>query len=123
MNNHKISNNLELSEIEIDIIKKDVIKKDFIKGQFLYIKDVETRSIIKYGYDAVNQLELWQYMKKYQDNYMYNTDIELNIIFNKIEELGYTGHSGFSFAWTLRQLQYISQKGEEEFMKLWITAN
>ena len=48
---------------------------------------------------------------------MLNNDYEVKTIYRKIEELGYTGHSGFSFSWTLRQMQYIAQYGEKKYMR------
>jgi hypothetical protein len=47
---------------------------------------------------------------------MWSNDKEVNLIANKIIELGYDGHSGFSFGWTMRQLQYIAINGEEKYM-------
>ena len=91
----------------------------FIKGQFLYIKEESTREMLHNGYQAITILELWNYMKKNTDSYMYsyNNDPNISIISNKMNELGYYGHSGFSFGWTMRQLQQIAIHGEDFYMK------
>jgi len=89
-------------------------------GQFLYITDPSIRTMIKSAWDAVEQLDLWSYMRKNTYSYMISGDNELFKISAKIEELGYYGHSGASFCWTMRQIQDIAQNGEVEFMQSWI---
>ena len=89
-------------------------------GQFLYITDPISRTMIKSAWDAVEQLEMWSYMRKDSYSYMLSGDTELIKILAKIEELGYRGHSGSSFCWTMRQIQDIAQNGESEFRQSWI---
>ena len=36
----------------------------------------------------------------------------------KMGELGYYGHSGVSFGFIMREMQFIAQKGEKEYKKL-----
>ena len=76
--------------------------------------------MIKSAWDAVEQLEMWSYMRKDSYSYMLSGDTELIKILAKIEELGYRGHSGSSFCWTMRQIQDIAQNGEAEFRQSWI---
>jgi len=87
----------------------------FVKGQFMYVKDTQSRILLVNAWNAITQLELWNYMKKDVESYMFCNDKEISIITRKMEELGYDGHSGFSFGWTMRQMQYIAQYGEEQF--------
>ena len=90
------------------------------KGNFDYIKSKHTREMIENAYMAVNQLELWHFMKKDCESYMMSNRSEINRIGNKMIELGYNGHSGFSFGWTMRQIQYIAKHGEIKYMEYWI---
>ena len=46
---------------------------------------------------------------------MLSRDERILIITKKMEELGYKGHSGFSFGWTMRNMQYLAQNGVEKF--------
>jgi hypothetical protein len=46
---------------------------------------------------------------------MFSDDQEIWRITAKMEELGYNGHSGCSFGWTMRQMQYIAKYGEEKY--------
>jgi len=51
---------------------------------------------------------------------MFNRDSELRVIMNKMDELGYGGHSGSSFGWTMRQMQFIAVNGLEEHRKRYV---
>jgi hypothetical protein len=33
-----------------------------------------------------------------------------------MEELGYTGHSGTSFGWTMRSMEFLAKHGKDEFL-------
>jgi hypothetical protein len=68
------------------------------------------------AWNAITQLELWNYMKKDTYSFMLSNDKEIWIITKKMEDLGYDGHSGSSFGWTMRQIQYIAKNGEEKYM-------
>jgi hypothetical protein len=54
---------------------------------------------------------------------MFSNDPRVNIIYNKIEELGYTGHSGASFGFTMRTMQYIATHGERKFREEQLSQN
>jgi len=92
----------------------------FIPGNFDYIKCKSSREMIENAYRAVNQLELWSFMKKDCESYMMTNTPEIWRITDKMAELGYDGHSGFSFGWTMRQIQSIAKHGEKKFMEFWI---
>ena len=91
------------------------------KGNFDYIEDPNTREMITTAFQAIDLLELWDYMKLETNSYMLSEDANVRRIYNKIEDLGYWGHSGFSFGWTLRTLQKIARIGEQAFMVEWTT--
>ena len=95
----------------------------FIFGQFLYVDDANDKEMLQNAWTDINQLYLWEYMKRPTDSYMMSSDPEINIITKKMEELGYDGHSGSSFGWTMRQMQHIAQHGEDDFMDTYITNN
>ena len=91
------------------------------RGNFDYIEDPNTREMITTAFQAIDLLELWDYMKLETNSYMLSEDANVRRIYNKIEDLGYWGHSGFSFGWTLRTLQKIARIGEQAFMVEWTT--
>jgi hypothetical protein len=84
---------------------------NFILGKFEYIKNKSDQEIFYTAYVAITITELWDYIKQYENF----SDPEFNIIYNKIIELGYNGHSGCSFMATMREMQFISKYGEKEF--------
>ena len=93
------------------------IHQAFIPGTFLYISDIEKQRMLQNAWQAIQQLELWNFMKQPIDSYMNSSSDDVKRIYQKMEELGYYGHSGFSFAWTMRQMQYIAQHGEELYLQ------
>ena len=89
----------------------------FVPGKFNYIKDSHTKQMLVSAYNAITLTENWNFMKMNTGNYMFSEYPQAQQIYNKIEELGYNGHSACSFAFIMRDMKYIAKKGEEEFMK------
>jgi hypothetical protein len=84
-------------------------------NQFLFIIENE-RIMYKTAYDAITQLELWHYMKNFdEESFMFSNSPKVMCIYNKIEELGYNGHSGASFGCIMRSMQYIAKYGLDNF--------
>jgi hypothetical protein len=76
--------------------------------------------MLENAYTAISLTEMWQYMKKNVESYMLCNDDELKIISDKMEELGYHGHSGASFGITMRNMQFIALNGLEAHKKMWL---
>jgi len=96
---------------------------DFVKGQFVYIKNNSEKRMLQTAYQAINILELWNYMKENpgQNGFVFSGDDRVRKIYNKIEELGYHGHSGCSFGCVLRDMQAIAKYGEKEYRKRYLS--
>jgi len=88
-----------------------------IPGEFKYIEE-HSRDMLQTAYRAITLTENWEFMKQPADNFMFGDDPRVLNIYNTIENLGYNGHSGFSFAWTMRQMQFIAKNGEKKFKEL-----
>ena len=74
------------------------------------------------AFDAITQLELWPFIKNFNEkSFMFSSAPELNQIYKQIEKLGYEGHSGGSFGCIMRSMEYIGKNGlkqfEEEYKK------
>jgi hypothetical protein len=82
--------------------------------KFEYVSNKNDREMLSTAYQALTLLEAWDYIRS-TDHFMFNNNDILNKISNKIEELGYDGHSGSSFAYTLQSMKFISLNGEEKF--------
>lgn len=89
-----------------------------IAGEFNYVNSTSTRIMLQNAYQAITSTETWEFVKKDIQSFMLSTSPEILRITEKMEKLGYSGHSGCSFGWTMRQMQYIAKNGEEEYKKL-----
>jgi hypothetical protein len=111
--------NREVSiDIDTDSIKSDIpesLNFDIEKEPFYYIEDENKRLMISTCWQAINELNLWEFMKEEKKSYLFCNDKEIHLIMDKIIELGFHEHSGNSYEWTLRQLQYIAIHGEEQY--------
>jgi hypothetical protein len=85
---------------------------------FDFITDSYEKLMLKTAYDSITSLELWNYMKTTNKSFMLCLDMELNLIMNENEKLGYAGYSCFSFAWTMREMQYIAQHSLSQYIEL-----
>ena len=94
-----------------------ILNGDFVKGQFDYIKGTGNKQMLQTAYQAINILELWNFMKQEpcEGGFMWSYSDKVKKIYNKIEELGYTGHSGCSFGCVMRDMQSIAKHGEKQF--------
>jgi hypothetical protein len=109
---------LQMPEPE-EQLPEEINSKEFIKGQFLYVKDDNSREMLVNAWKAISLLNLWEYMTEFNYSYMMSDSSQVSLISKKMVELGYNGHSGFSFGWTLRQMQYIARYGEHKYFTLW----
>jgi len=87
------------------------MREEELNGNFMYIKSISDRKMFSTAYKAITITENWDYIKKMSSTF----GSEYNNIYNKIEELGYDGHSGCSFMATLREMQFIANYGEKLF--------
>jgi len=91
---------------------------------FDFIRDQNDRVMHETALTAITQLELWDFMKNFSGNsFMFSNEPEISQIYEKIEELGYTGHSGASFGSIMRIMQSIANDGFEIFKQNYIANN
>ena len=72
--------------------------------------DEDSRVMVRDAYEATEKTESWKYLQNFepQNGFMF-TD---NPVVSKINSnLKYQGHSGSSYGWTMRQIQYIATHG------------
>jgi hypothetical protein len=94
---------------------------------FNFIGDESMRKMVSNGYKAIDELELWQWMNMYtpDDNsgFIWSNHPNMNRIIQKMESLADApGHSGASFAVTMRQLEYIAKNGLDKYKVFIATA-
>lgn len=77
-----------------------------------------TKMMVQDGIDAVTGAEMWDWLKTYEPEeargFMFTDHPNLK----KISDRMYGGHSGSSYGWTMRQLQFIAKNGFDEFVDL-----
>ena len=64
------------------------------------------------AYQAIAATDMWDYMRlpttPGKDGFMFSSAIELAVINAAMK---YTGHSGASYGWTMRQMEAIAKEG------------
>ena len=84
-------------------------------GEFKYISSYNDRVMMTNAWQAITLTETWDFVKQDIDSFMFSSEPHISIISKKMEELGYNGHSGSSFGWVMRNMQYIAKHGETKF--------
>jgi hypothetical protein len=91
-----------------------VNEEEFISGKFEYMNENE-RVMFVNAWQAITLTDNWDFIKEDTKGFMFSDDPQIDIISKKMVELGYDGHSGSSFAITMRVMQYIAKYGEQKF--------
>ena len=84
-------------------------------GEFKYISSYNDRVMMTNAWQAITLTETWDFVKQDIDSFMFCLEPQISIISKKMEELGYNGHSGSSFGWVMRNMQYIAKHSEAKF--------
>jgi hypothetical protein len=98
-------------------------RETLIPGKFEYIKDDGIRKMLANAWQAITLTETWDFVKQPIESFMWSNDNRIDFITNKMVELGYDGHSGCSFGWTMRQMQHIARYGEEKYREEFLKHN
>ena len=88
-------------------------------SDFLKIKDEHSRFMLQNAYQAITVAEGWYFMITFNDDqngFMFSNSPMIGKIMSKMEELGYSGHSGGSFGWTMRNMEFLAKHGKDEFL-------
>lgn len=80
-------------------------------GDFSFL-DAHTRVMLDDAYKAITMAELWELMKEDPGTggYTFST----NPAYAKID-LQYDGHTGSSYGWTMRAMQFLAKNGWSVF--------
>ena len=93
-------------------VNKNVFSSDgsFVPGQFDYVKYKNVREMFVTAWQAINMTESWHFIAQNIESFMW-TDYhhpQMTIINNKLNEL-YDNHSGFTYGYTMRTMQFIAK--------------
>lgn len=107
------TNSLEYSN---DNLKN--LEMDIGNGYMPYIKEEWTRNMCENAWHAINLTKNWDFVSQPINSFILSDDKRINIISDKMTELGYDGHTRSSFGCTMRNMQYLAQNGLEKFKLL-----
>ena len=89
-------------------------------AEFNTISDEHSRFMLKNAHQAITLTEHWDYMKTFSDqSFMFSSNPAVSAITKKMSQLGYDGHSGSSFGWTMRQMEFLAKNGKQAFLQQW----
>jgi hypothetical protein len=88
-------------------------------GKMPYVKNEHSRKMLENAWQAINLTENWGFLEQPIESFQLSHDDRISIITKKMEQLGYYGHSGCSFGWTMRQMQFLAKNGVEKFKARW----
>jgi hypothetical protein len=87
-------------------------------AEFNTIADEHSRFMLKNAHQAITMAEAWQFMRTFSDqSFMFSSNPIVSDIMKKMSELGYDGHSGGSFGWTMRQMEFLAKNGKEVYLQ------
>ena len=89
-------------------------------AEFNTISDKHSRFMLKNAHQAITLTEHWDYMETFSDqSFMFSSNPAVSAIMGKMSQLGYDGHSGSSFGWTMRQMEFLAKNGKQAFLQQW----
>lgn len=100
--------------------------KIYHMGDFSFIEDTHSRAMIQDAYSATTKTEGgWEFIKEFSPpadkGFMWCSDPKLSEIDKNMKM--HDQHSGSSYAWTMRNIEYIGKHGWSAFVQLWLAKN
>lgn len=90
-------------------------------AEFNTIPDEHSRFMLKNAHQAITLTEHWQFMKTFSEqSFMFSDSSAVSTIMSKMSQLGYDGHSGGSFGWTMRQMEFLAKNGKQAFLRQFV---
>jgi hypothetical protein len=90
-------------------------------AEFNTISDEHSRMMLKNAHQAITLTEYWDYMRTFSEqSFMFSDSPAVSTIMSKMIQLGYDGHSGGSFGWTMRQMEFLAKNGKQAFLQQFV---
>jgi hypothetical protein len=98
---------------------------DISDAEFNYnIYDSNNRIMLKNAHQAITNAEAWDWMKNFQgQSFMFSKDAMIDKISKNMVALGYDGHSGGSYGWTMRCMEHLAKNGKDAFLSMCVSNN
>ena len=96
-----------------------IVDTSITHAEFNIIPDEHSRFMLKNAHQAITLTESWGYMRTFSSNqsFMFSNSPTISTITKKMSQLGYDGHSGSSFGWTMRQMEFLAKNGKQAFLR------
>ncbi len=92
----------------------------FARGDFSFIQDKSTRLMLEEAFETVEKLGVWEELKSKDvpgdGGYMFSTHPLAKKIADACPDT--VGHSGSSWGWTMRQIDYIAKDGWDAYVAI-----
>ena len=98
---------------------------DITDAEFNYnIYDKNNRTMLKNAHQAITNAEAWDWIRNFQgQSFMFSNDAMIGKISKNMVALGYDGHSGSSYGWTMRCMEHLAKNGKEAFLDMCVSNN
>ena len=87
----------------------------FAPGDFGFIVDVDARAMLVDAWTALTDCEAWDVVLDEPAKGFLWTEPDARLV-RVHARLAYKGHSGFTYAWTMRTMQAIARNGWSEYV-------
>ncbi len=91
--------------------------QSYSAGDFSFITRDSERKMLADAFNGISRVEGgWQYLSrpdvpKKDSGFMFNRDPIINHISQEIDKDNLIGHSGYTYSWTMRQMEFIAKNG------------
>lgn len=95
------------------------------EAEFNYnIYDNNNRIMLKNAHQAITNAEAWDWIRNFQgQSFMFSDDPMIGEISKNMVSLGYDGHSGSSYGWTMRCMEHLAKNGKDAFLSMCVSNN
>ena len=85
---------------------------------FSKIQDTYLRQMMENAFNAITATEGgWDFIRTFaEESFMFSHNPIVHTISDNMVKLGFDGHSGASFGWTMRSMEYLAKHGKEAFL-------
>lgn len=91
------------------------------EGDFSFIKCKDSREMLTTAYHAISSIiDGWEFLKNYNpppaEGFMFSEPPQKLNDINKAINNEYDDHTGYTYGWTMRQMEYIVKKGWNSYV-------
>jgi len=88
------------------------------ESNFDFITDLQNRAFLVSAFNAITNCELWSWFNDFDssNNFMFSTGSEIDLLRAELSKDPINNfHSGASYGFVLRQMEYIAKNGYETY--------